>query len=405
MQGFRGLCLRVGVLNLQLLSIGEALPGRDLPGMQVSNQMLADSVAQFREQNGLDFDLPEVDFPLDRVGVASRRFLDHRLNAYDMGLVAARQACGRAGLDPQQYRAVVVSSITPPFAIPPQAALLQADLGLSNDLVAFDTPAGCNGYLAGLHLLRSLLREAPPGSAGLLVTSEAMTRLLDATDRQTSVIFGDAAAATVVINGRQDGLGEVAWSTQGDKGMLLSIVPGPGVMNRFHVDGDRLSLQADPHSSLRLHMNGRQVFKDMVTDLPRRINLELERRGRRLGDYQAIAFHQANRRIVDAVSTRLKVPEDLVLCNIDHLGNTSSASIPLMLAEAAQLGRLSEGDRVLMVGFGTGYSVGVSEVVWTVAAHGRSDSASISIVPEALCPGQPAIQPLRQHAVVRVAEG
>jgi 3-oxoacyl-[acyl-carrier-protein] synthase-3 len=364
-------------LNLQLLSIGEALPGRNIPGLQVSNQMLASAVAQFRDQNGLDFPLPDVDFSRDRVGVNSRRFLDHRYNAYDMALVAARHACAAAAIDPERFRVVVVSSVTPPWSIPAQAALLQADLGFSNDLVAFDTPAGCNGYLAGLHLVRCLLLAAPAGSAGLLVTSEAMTRTIDATDRQTSVIFGDAAAATVLVSGQQDGLGDVAWSTQGSKGKLLVIEPGEGPTYRFHVDGEDLTLKADPHSSLRVRMDGRQVFKDMVTDLPRRITLELERRGRNLLDYQAIAFHQANQRIVDAVTSRLKISQDRVLSNIGEMGNTSSSSIPLMLAEASRSGRLRHGQRVLVVGFGTGYSVGVTELVWTAAPNQALELSSI----------------------------
>lgn len=354
---------------MQLLSIGEALPGRDLPGLQVSNQQLASAVVQFREENALDFAVPDVEFSRERVGVSSRRFLDHRLNAYDMGLVAARQACAAAAIDPDRYRVVVVSSVTPPWSIPAQAALLQADLGFSNDLVAFDTPIGCNGYLGGVHLVRCLLRAAPAGSAGLLVTTEAMTRTIDATDRQTSVIFGDAAAATVFVNGPLDGVGEVAWSTMGSKGKLLAIEPEPGPTFRFHVDGAQLSLQADPHSSLRVRMDGRQVFKDMVTDLPRRITLELERRGRNLLDYHAIAFHQANQRIVDAVTSRLKAPQDRILSNIGQLGNTSSASIPLMLADAARNGRLCHGQRVLLVGFGTGYSVGVTELLWTAVPN------------------------------------
>jgi len=334
--------------------------------MEVSNQLLADTVAHFRESTGLQFALPEAEFPRERVGVSSRRFLDHRLNCYDMSVVAARNAFQAAAIEPERYRVVVVSTVTQPWAIPPQAALLQSELGLSHDLVAFDTPAGCNGYLAGLHLLRTLLRDSAPGSAGMLVTSEAMSRVVDATDRQTSVIFGDAAAATVVVTEQRDTLGEVAWSTQGEKGQLLAIVPGPGPIYRFRVDGDSLTVEQDPYSTLRLSMNGRQVYKDMVTDLPRRILLELERRGRRLEEYQAFAFHQANQRIVDAVASRLHLPPNKVLSNIDYLGNTSSASIPLMLAEAAREGKLLPDHRVLLVGFGTGYSVGISELLWTL---------------------------------------
>jgi 3-oxoacyl-[acyl-carrier-protein] synthase-3 len=102
----------------------------------------------------------------------------------------------------------------------------------------------------------------------------------------------------------------------------------------------------------------------MVTDLPRRIHLELDRRQRKLEDFDHFAFHQANQRIVDAVVSRTTIDPARVLSNIGNLGNTSSASIPLMLADAGQTGRLKSGDRILLVGFGTGYSVGISELLW-----------------------------------------
>ncbi len=351
-------------MNLQIVSIGEALPGRDLPGLEVSNERMWQALSHFQQEQGLDFALPDPSFAVDRVGVRSRRILDASLNAYDMALCAARQAVQRAGVDLEQYRVVVVSSVTPDSIVPPQSALLQGDLGLGNDLVAFDLPSGCNGFLSGIHLIQSLLAPFPEGSAGLLVTSEAMTRVVDATDRATCVIFGDAAAATVVVRSRDEGVGEVAWSTRGAKGPLIQIAHAPGPTYRFRVDGDHLDLSVDPHSSWRVLMQGRQVFKDMVSDLPERIQLELHRRGRRLEDYQLVAFHQANQRIVEAVCRRMQVPEERVLSNIDQLGNTSSASIPLLISQSLQRGQLQPDQRVLMVGFGTGYSVGVSELIW-----------------------------------------
>lgn len=351
-------------MRIQLQSIGEALPGRDLPGLHVSNEMLTEAVAEFRAQSGMDFPLPEPDFPRDRVGVLQRHILQHDLTAYDMSLVAARQGLERAGLDKESYRVVVVSSVTNQACIPPQAARLQGDLGLSNDVMAFDTPMGCNGFLAGVQLIGSLLRACPPGSAGLLVTSESMTRTLDATDRHTSVIFGDAAAATVFVQGDEERVADVAWSTQGEKGPLLAFYFSEEPVYRFHVEDGKLSLKQDKTSGLRLNMQGRQVFKDMVTDLPRRIQLELDRRNRKLQDFDHFAFHQANQRIVDAVVARTTIDPSKVLSNIGHLGNTSSASIPLLLSEAAQSGRLKSGERVMLVGFGTGYSVGISEILW-----------------------------------------
>jgi 3-oxoacyl-[acyl-carrier-protein] synthase-3 len=326
--------------------------------------MLTEAVARFRSGAHLDFPLPDANFPKERVGVLQRRILQHDLTAYDMSLVSARQSLERAGVNSEDYRVVVVSSVTYQACIPPQAARLQADLGLSNDVMAFDTPMGCNGFLAGVQLVGSLLQNCPTGSAGLLVTSEAMTRTIDATDRHTSVIFGDAAASCVFVKGEQERVAEVGWSTQGEKGPLLSFQMPERPVYRFHVEGSDLSLREDRTSSVHLVMQGRQVFKDMVTDLPRRIQLELDRRNRKLEEFDYFAFHQANQRIVDAVVARTEIDPAKVLSNIGHLGNTSSASIPLMLAEATQAGQLKSGQRILLVGFGTGYSVGISELLW-----------------------------------------
>lgn len=354
--------------RLQLISIAEALPGKDLPGMEVSNELLSQAVCEFAQTRSLPIDLPDPEFPKDRVGVLKRRFLDHRYSSADLATTAASKALEQAQLDPREVRAVIVTTVTSPQAVPPVAAMVHAKLGLEPEVSAFDSPVGCNGFLAGLRLAQAMLASEPDGSCALLVTSEAMSRVLEATDRQTSVIFGDGAAASILrktpVFEKPDGLGPVAWFTQGDKGSLITIVPGPGPTYRFQVDEGVLSIQEDPHSSLRVRMQGRQVFRDMVTDLPRRIQHEMALHGRRLEDYDLFAFHQANQRIVDSVANHLKIPEGQLFSNIQNLGNTTSASIPLLLLDAAREGRLRGGSKIMLLGFGTGYSVGLAEITW-----------------------------------------
>lgn len=358
--------LVTGLMSVEILAISTAMPGIDLPGIAVSNDLLSEVVSQCTATLDFSDALPDPNFALERVGIKERRFLDHRYNSYDLGLVAARKAVSSAGVPPSAFTVVVVSSVTPPWTVPSLAALIQAELGLGSDVVAFDTTLGCSGYLGGLHLVDSLLRRCAKGSAGLLVTTEIMSRVLDARDRQTSVIFGDGAAATVLRLNGNEGLSAVAWSTQGEKGPLITIAPSPETVYRFHVAGDQMTLEPDNENSLRVQMNGRQVFKDMVRDLPQRIELELQRRSRTLQDFAFFAFHQANSRIIDAVIKKLGIPAELVLSNILMLGNTTSASIPIMLAEAYSNGTLRRGQRILLVGFGTGYSVGISELLWTL---------------------------------------
>ena len=353
--------------SLELIAIAEALPGQDLPGLEVSNLHLSQSVGDFAQSQGLTIELPDPKFPEERVGVLCRRFLDHRFSSVDLATKAARKALDQAAIPPTQVRAVIVTSVTSPQAVPPVATTIHDELKLEPEVAAFDSPIGCNGFLGGLRLAQTMLAEEPDGSCAMLVTSEAMSRVLQATDRATSVIFGDGAAATILRKASRSEagrLGAVAWFTQGKKGPLITIVPGPAPTYRFHVDEGQLTLKADPHSSLRVQMQGRQVFRDMVTDLPRRIVREFQVRGRQLEDYDLFAFHQANQRIVDAVASHLKIPEDRLYSNIHKLGNTTSASIPLLLLDAARAGRLRPGHKVMLLGFGTGYSVGLAELTW-----------------------------------------
>lgn len=329
--------------------------------------MLASAVGQFCEDHDCTAELPDEDFPRERIGVESRRILDWDLSSNEMALLAVRQVMEKVDIDRNAIRAVAVSSCTTPQGCPSVSSLIHRELQLGPRVACFDTPIGCAGYLAGLRLIQALLACEEEGSYALMVTTEAMSRCVDALDRQTSVIFGDGASATLVRKGQGPGFGNIAWFTQGDKADLLSIVPGPSPVYRMAAQQGQLKLVADPHSTRRVVMNGRQVFKDMVTDLPHRIELELQTWNRSLDDFRWVAFHQANQRIVESVARRLSLDSDRLLGNIQNLGNTSSTSIPLALEQAARTGQLQGQERILTVGFGTGYTVTLGEIVWPEA--------------------------------------
>ena len=315
----------------------------------MDNQLLSQAVTQFSRQQGWDIPLPDTDFPLQRAGVHKRRFLASHLGTRDLALAAAQKALASAQLPLDSYGSVIVTSVTYETVVPPLAAWLHGRLGLPSRIACLDTNVGCNGFLAGLRMAQGLLDEG----ACLLVSADAMSRVLDAADRTTSVLFGDAATACVLTPGQ--GIGKVAWFSQGDKGEHIRIEPADHPVYRFTVEGQQLTLKENPRSRLKVLMNGRQVFRDMVSDLPQIIASELSARGRQIADFDHFIFHQANRRIIDAVADRLHIPSDKLRTNLENYGNTTSASIPLVLSQGCP-------GRTLLVGFGTGYSVGLAEV-------------------------------------------
>jgi 3-oxoacyl-[acyl-carrier-protein] synthase-3 len=318
-------------------------------GLEVSNEMLSLAVARHATRLGADFALPDADFPQQRAGVCSRRFLESTLGTRDLALCAARKAIDRAGIALSEYASVIVTSVTYEAVVPPLATWLHGQLGLSSRVACFDTNVGCNGFLAGLRLAQAFVNQG----SSLLVSADAMSRVLDATDRATCVLFGDAATACVLQQG--EGVGEVSWFSQGSKGEHIRIEPADHPIWRFCAKNGELSLVEDTRSRHRVLMNGRQVFRDMVGDLPVTIAQELAARGRQISDFDHFLFHQANRRIIDAVAERLEIPPEKLRTNLETLGNTTSASIPLVLAQGCP-------GRSLLVGFGTGYSVGLAEI-------------------------------------------
>lgn len=340
--------------------MAHALPIEDLPGVRVSNQYMVDVLTEARERLGLDVPLPDANFAAERVGVSERSYLDRGFETEDLAWAACEKLLPH--IDRDRLKVILVSSVTYTRMVPSLASVLHERLKLGHDVVAFDSPLACHGFVGGFKVVEGLLQGHPPESQGLLVAAELMSRRVDAFDRQTSVIFGDGAGAALVENQGQ-GVGPVGWSTQGSKGPMIYFGTNPNPQ-RFWAEDGQLHIRIDPDCSQYLAMQGRQVFRDMVSTLPGRIQHELDLNSDRLEDYDYFVFHQANQRIVDLVAEKLSLPLEKVVNNIDRVGNTSSASIPIVVSEMVASGQLQRGQRVLMVGFGAGYSVGVSSMRW-----------------------------------------
>jgi 3-oxoacyl-[acyl-carrier-protein] synthase-3 len=272
---------------------------------------------------------------VERTGIRERR-----VGGTTTGLAveAGRLALERAGRTGADIDLVLLATCTPDQAMPASAASVQHALGITGG--AFDLNAACSGFVYGLVAADGFLRTGM--QRVLLVGSETMSTIVDWDDRGTAILFGDGAGAVVLERG--EGPGRLLGWDLGSDGSLRHI------------------LEADRGGTIQ--MDGPEVFRRAVRIMVESAERALERAGITIADVALFVPHQANSRIIDSAVARLGIPADQVANNLASVGNTSAASIPLALAEAADAGRLRPGDRVLMVGFGAGMSWASAVLEW-----------------------------------------
>ena len=276
-----------------------------------------------------------------RTGIKTRHHCVKETHA-DMCREAARVALKNAGIAPEEIGACIVATLTPDYLAPSAACLVQRDVGLPHDTVCFDLNGACSGFLFAMHTMECLL-AASPRKYGLVIGAEMLSRFINWQDRGTCVLFGDAAGAAVVEWSEEYESIHALLGCHGDSDML-------GVTGAGH---------ADPP---QIFMHGQPVFKFAVTAVPWCIDQVLARNGRTVDDVDFFVFHQANARIIDLAVRKYRIPEEKYYKNIERYGNTSAASIPTVLSELAQQGRVGSGSRVLLVGFGGGLTWGAALV-------------------------------------------
>ncbi|MEW5725463.1 MAG: beta-ketoacyl-ACP synthase III, partial [Thermodesulfobacteriota bacterium] len=284
---------------------------------------------------------------IQRTGIRERRIAAAGESTITFALKAGRQALEEAGLDPNELDLIVVGTQTPDMNIPSTACLLQKELGAANAR-AFDLKAGCTGWLYSLVVADNFIRVNPDLKI-LVVGAEILSRVTDWEDRSTCVLFGDAAGATLVTGSSNgDGLLSTCLKADGTQWEALTLVGG-GTIHGFTREMVDKKLWA-------VRMEGNKVFKIAVPAMEEVAWHVLTDAGYSPADVDWLIPHQANRRIMDAVAQRLGLPMEKVIVNVDKYGNTSTASIPVALAEATREGRIRRGDLVLMVSFGGGFT-------------------------------------------------
>ncbi|MCA0753998.1 ketoacyl-ACP synthase III [Paenibacillus sp. N4] len=290
-----------------------------------------------------------------RTGIRERRMAAAEEATSDLALHASRQAIQAAGLTAEDIDLIIVATITPDMFFPSTACLLQDKLGATK-AAAFDLSAACSGFIYGLATASSMIASGLYKHI-LVVGAETLSRITDYTDRNTCILFGDGAGAVV--------LGQVE-EGRGFRSFELGADGSGGELLKVHGGGSRVPASAESIEGKQhyIHMAGNDVFKFAVRIMGSAAEDALLKAGLAKGDVDLLVPHQANIRIIQSALNRLNLSEDKAMINLDKYGNMSAASIPVALAEAAEEGRLKEGDCLVLVGFGGGLTWGASVLIW-----------------------------------------
>jgi 3-oxoacyl-[acyl-carrier-protein] synthase-3 len=288
-----------------------------------------------------------------RTGIRTRRIAGPDEQNYQLASQAARRALDAAGVRAQDIGLIIVATISPHMLMPSCACFVQTELGAANAF-AFDLNAACSGFLYGLDVARKYV-AADPSMKVLVIGSETLSARVDWEDRNTCILFGDGAGACVV--GSADGRGIVDSCLKADGSLWnLLCMDSPASRNP--------DLIIPESKGCFIQMAGRDVFKYAVRAMEDVVSELLRRQQLSISDIALIIPHQANIRILDNLAERLGAQPSQIFCNVDKYGNTSAASIPIALDEAAREGRLHRGDKLLLCSFGGGFTWGSMLLDW-----------------------------------------
>ncbi len=292
----------------------------------------------------------------ERTGIKARHIVAPEEASSDLALRASTKALEAAALDPKDVEMIVVGTVTPDYPFPSTAAVLQGRLG-NKKAFAFDVSAACAGSMYALGIADRYIVSGAAKNA-LVVGVDALTRITDWTDRNTCILFGDAAGAMVLRPTDDPRRGLLTIRLHAD-GALVPVLLQPGGGSR-----DPISEKVVREKSHFIKMNGREVYKFAVRALVDACGEVLAAEKLTPGDVTYVIAHQANKRILDATLDRLGIPASKCWMNLENYGNTSSASVPMTLDEANRAGWFEPGDVILMMAIGGGMAWGASLLRW-----------------------------------------
>jgi 3-oxoacyl-[acyl-carrier-protein] synthase-3 len=290
----------------------------------------------------------------DKTGIHERRVVREDETSLDLAFAASTRLLER--FDREQIDFVILNTQTPDYILPPSACLLHARLGLRRNAGALDVSLACSGFVYGLSLAKGLIAAGVARNV-LLVTAETYTKIIHPKDRGNRSIFGDGAAATLVQQSDDDGIMEFSLGTMGNE--VEMIVPNGGARHRYDPNAEEI---VDRSGSIRTandyFMNGPNVFNFTIGAVPEAYRDVLARNRMTDADVDYVIFHQANEYMIEHLRKKLQIPTEKFYKNMRLTGNTVSATIPIALRDCLDRGVVKTGDKVVVLGFGVGYSWG-----------------------------------------------
>lgn len=311
-------------------------------GSYVPDRVLTnDDIAKFVETND--------EWIRERTGIARRHIMTTETTK-DMATEAGRRAIEASGISPEDIQMVIVCSVSSDIMLPNTACYVQAQLGIKNAM-CFDLNAACTGFMVAYNTVQTYIHAGLIDTA-LIIGAEGLSNIMDWTDRGTCILFGDGAGAAVVQKDEK-AVFQTKMHADGCGGDALT---GENVfaLRGRAIDEGGVNTDAAADKRSFIGMDGGAVFKFATRQVPNVINELLEDMGKTPEDIDLFLLHQANERILTLVAKRLKVSMDKIPVNLMEYGNTSSATIPILMDEVVRAGKIKEGDRIIMSGFGAG---------------------------------------------------
>ena len=306
-----------------------------------------------------------VDKILEKTGIVERRIAAPEECVSDMASAAAKQLIQEREIDREAVQFLILCTQTPDHLLPSTACIVQECLGLSTRCAAFDINLGCSGYIYALGVANALIRSRM-FERGIVLTADTYTKFINPKDRSIRTLFGDAATATWVTASASPGLMNFELGTDG-KGKDNFIIPAGGT--RLPHSSETARLVEDASGSQRsqdeIFMNGQEILVFSLKRVPPLVRNLLATSGLQQGDIDWFVFHQANKFMLDYLAQKMRVPPERMCFCLRHVGNTVSSTIPLVIEHGVGQGQLAPGDKLLLVGFGVGYSWGGCILNWT----------------------------------------
>jgi 3-oxoacyl-[acyl-carrier-protein] synthase-3 len=308
-----------------------------------------------------------VDDIYKKTGIISRHIAASDETASDLGFIAAIKLLKRLDVNIHEIDYLIFCTQSPDYLLPSSACILQHRLGLSKNIGAFDFNLGCSGYIYGLNIAKSMILSKTAHQV-LLIVADTYSKYIHPRDRTVSMLFGDGAAATLIGPGKDcsgSRIGEFVLGTDGSGAEKLIVPSGACRIPRTsRTDEEITDSDGCTRSANNLFMDGPSVFNFAISVVPHLVKTLLMKAGLSLDQIDWYIYHQANKFMLDHLAKCSKIPSQKMVINLETIGNTVSASIPIALQMQVEKGQILPGDKLVLVGFGVGYSWGACEILW-----------------------------------------